>query len=1743
MKTRLPAGLVLTLLTLIPFAATSCSGSGSTGKASVECGAGEPGVCLTSCNLGCSVTGCSINEVFQNQPIILTFNQDILPSSVDNETVQIRTAQGREPVGSFFVQNNVITFVPEVKVVQTPTGPELDFGFAANETYVLTIPDKSLGLKTITARDGGPMLKTFTCTLFSNGQIKDFDGKAPCASMIVPANPENVPVTTPIVIEFTELINTTSLFGQNGELTGVTFGIAQFDSQGVCSNQEIPLPGAWSLSTNKATQRTVLTFQPAGVLPGDKCVRATLTQQVQDLSGKRACFKVMTFKTSKTDIKTFEVVETFADAKKSRDDLQNGAVWTATGAVPVTLGGSGMLGEFDVRHGQDTGTFDAAGRKIYDWSTDNQTIPGTTTLSGRPVTVSNGVFEFTSFLLDEKSHIRFKGTSPVKIKVTGTMRVEGAISVDGEDASFPSNGSLLTTGQDGRAGGPGGAQGGQGGDSFGKTSPSIDGKPGKDIVLPTGHPLASVAAGTGGGGSKANPTTSTGLKYSYYDFVCAQISAGGAGGGFLSAGGKGTTRENSNSSGGGKAQTYDFGPDADGGKAVSLASILGGTLTEPSSFYFQIGGAGGGGSGSVGTGSIKNSSTQWSIGTGGAGGGGLLHVQVGGTLIVPSRGEVSAQGGSGFKTSPDSKGFHPVPGGAGSGGSILMQTSGILAVNGKVSVLGGTGGQLLTSSGNGFTTVDGIGGAGGYGFIRIEADPKPDYKSFDKLEPTTYADNAGLLRAPDYDKQSMVATLWYDTGLLFPPRFNTYEIQASVDGNDVVFTDAENGQKAVSGQPIVVFFQGGQYDSVTKAAVPGTESEWHEGTVNPLSLSGANTFRILILLDGTKAIDPSKTVVKKRSSSATRLESPQESMMKRLFSGLALFLGLVSCSGGGGDASSIRLLCKDAGDFCVVGCNLGCTLDACSLGQIAENQPLVFEFSRDVDPGSLTSQSFQIRTATGMPADGQFVVDRNRVSFVPSLRTVNGVAIFGFRPNETYTIRLTGGAGARSPILSTAGAPLGHTLECQVTSNLGIIDLDGQKPAGKMTTPNQPDEVSQDTLIILEFTEILNTQQFAGGGAGNGITYSVITVDRDGNCNSKPQPLPGTVSHVVDTLGNKSTVIFRPAVKVPSKACVKVRITDQLLDLSGKGAVPAEFSFRVKQGSVNDQYVEETFASKASKDASMSGAVWGDGKLVPGKLGGTGIHGTFKANSGTLVKKEGEVEYYQFDTDKFQIPLTLTLHGEAYWQKKLGPVNFLTVTNGRLEFSEFKVLPNEVVIFKGKNFPEIRCIGDISIEGQIILEVNGAIGGYPGRSSGKLGSTGSLGGASGGQGGDSPKASNPVIAGRPGGDVVLPAGHPRTTEAKGTGGPGSPANPPSGKDTDTVWFGVGGWGNRQTAAGGTGGCLWSPDGKSYLGTQGVAEATTTKPLDPYNSKEFGAAGAAGKAFPVLPVVTNVPSSVLFRIGGSGGGGGGANTCGSFSGSADWRAGHGGGAGGGILHLMAGNDVDVVGTAKILCNGGPGSGGADVAAVVGCGAGGSGGSILVQAGGLHRIAGELSVLGGKGGTGQETSFLQIRSTAGDGGAGMIRIEADPSPDHKSFANLKPAATADNVGLLRDVDYDPITVGTSNWYNTKQLFAPLYVGYRIEAKVDDVPVVYSDMDTQLPKAVEGEPIVFLVQSVQLDLQTGKPRNDAFPTVWYEGDMNPVNVDDDRGNGFRFMLRLDTDQGKHKIEVTKVRISYRG
>ncbi len=857
----------------------SCGGGSSPTKtASAGCTNGA-GLCITRCNLGCGPTGCGLTDIAINQPLIFTFNQAIDGTTLNSDTFQLQTSKGLKPVGSYFVQGNVVMFIPEVR----SSGGKSQIGFKAQETYILNIPGRGKGLQTLESMSGDPLEQSFTCELNVTKGVVDFDNRAPTARLLTPTKLTDVPVDSIIVLEFSEIVDTSNLL-LSPENNAVKFKIAKKAPNGNCSSKDLPLPGTVQVAVDQVSQRTRLIFRPLANMPGGFCIRAIVTSEVRDLSGKRASPVTFEFSTKAGQLSEGSIVEEFDKPQDTRDALRDGSIWKNGKVVPGKVGGSGILGDFDILAGGKV--FDPIGtysKTIVVWNTDGTKIPGTHTRTGKDIVVTDGVYEFTSFVLDKKYHLRFVGSHPPVIKVSGKIDIKGTIDVSAPDGTYYKiKPTRPTKAQKGSPGGPGGASGGDGAQvpflasATSKVMGKIDGSAGNSVKLPAGHPLSSLVGNTGGKGAKGWPQPTASVKdlkgmeklvtFTAFSVISQQLGAGGGGGAFFTDGGGGKPVKNSSFA---APKPADFGPASQGGKKVSFAPLFSSSL--PSRKLYQMGGSGGGGAGYNVSGSLANT-YKWSPGHGGAGGGGSLILMAGGPIVLQSTGVILAEGGSSqgqvrwenqAKQIPAidpvtgkvalinpayevSDFWNPLLGGAGSGGTVLLQTGGFLDLRGKISVKGGANHRI---EGN-FIGIDSESGKGGAGFIRAEANPKPNYKSFVSFDPPAQADNAGLLRSVDQDKTSSVVTNWYFTKTLFPPTYLFYVIQAKVDGKLVTFSDNVSlGKRAQTGEPIILYLQGAQLDPKTLIPLPKSKSRWFEGLIDPLNTDGGNGIRFHMVMD------------------------------------------------------------------------------------------------------------------------------------------------------------------------------------------------------------------------------------------------------------------------------------------------------------------------------------------------------------------------------------------------------------------------------------------------------------------------------------------------------------------------------------------------------------------------------------------------------------------------------------------------------------------------------------------------------------------------------------------------------------------------------------------------------------------------------------------------------------------------------------------------------------------------------
>jgi hypothetical protein len=213
-----------------------------------------------------------------------------------------------------------------------------------------------------------------------------------------------------------------------------------------------------------------------------------------------------------------------------------------------------------------------------------------------------------------------------------------------------------------------------------------------------------------------------------------------------------------------------------------------------------------------------------------------------------------------------------------------------------------------------------------------------------------------------------------------------------------------------------------------------------------------------------------------------------------------------------------------------------------------------------------------------------------------------------------------------------------------------------------------------------------------------------------------------------------------------------------------------------------------------------------------------------------------------------------------------------------------------------------------------------------------------------------------------------------------------------------------------------------------------------------------------------------------------------------------------------------------------------------------GGGGSGGSVLMQAGRIADLGvstGAVDVQGGIGGLLNAHSSgsppFNVNSEGGRGSQGFARLEAPGNLPPSALPVLPGPATSDNVTALQEVDTR--TGFRSNFYSTGQPFGPEFVRYEVHAVVDGVPVVFSDDPTiGVPARFGQAPIEISLQAGAVDLVTGAVDPGSIqpwrPSVVSGGG---TGLADDALNGFRFQIILDRTGGQ-QVQIDSVKVIYR-
>jgi hypothetical protein len=178
---------------------------------------------------------------------------------------------------------------------------------------------------------------------------------------------------------------------------------------------------------------------------------------------------------------------------------------------------------------------------------------------------------------------------------------------------------------------------------------------------------------------------------------------------------------------------------------------------------------------------------------------------------------------------------------------------------------------------------------------------------------------------------------------------------------------------------------------------------------------------------------------------------------------LEVLCASAAACGGAPDARMLRLLEYRQQDF----------------DSVALNEELLFYFSADLDPSSVTSDSVSIQDEQGGEVDGQRAVRGNALSFLPELPRAADLSDGGLRPGARYRVIL-GGFPRPDGIRSTSGALLSSSLllffgtaEVGGSSPLFLDPFVGPfplLPSGKRVYPIE----LEDGRLVLEYGEALD---------------------------------------------------------------------------------------------------------------------------------------------------------------------------------------------------------------------------------------------------------------------------------------------------------------------------------------------------------------------------------------------------------------------------------------------------------------------------------------------------------------------------------------------------------------------------------------------------------------------------------------------------------------------------------------------
>jgi hypothetical protein len=470
---------------------------------------------------------------------------------------------------------------------------------------------------------------------------------------------------------------------------------------------------------------------------------------------------------------------------------------------------------------------------------------------------------------------------------------------------------------------------------------------------------------------------------------------------------------------------------------------------------------------------------------------------------------------------------------------------------------------------------------------------------------------------------------------------------------------------------------------------------------------------------------------------------------------------LAACGGGGGGSSDLRVKSTIFGFDPFTG-NFDASGQQGEAPLIPQNMCLVFDFSANLNPASVSTQSIVVQeldTSVSPPAPGPlaaatFQVAGSRLIICPLITFTDTNVSYGFNPSKTYQV-LFQVAPATTIVTSTDGKGIKAADRGPYVFRTSTTIFD-QIPGAPKPTMLLLDHATGAVLspaaapfkpvpdVQITFNEpVLPPTAVDPGGVGTSPSIHVeLDGDGDPTTNNDRTTLPGFYS--LNETDSNAVVTWHSALsEIPTDQPVGllyvITVDGTVQDLAGNSKISETndpgandvFTFITIPGNPNTNAdpLIEPFDNQDNSDDSVTSAKWGTavaGFLTAGVGGGTGKDGAFDPSQPS------------FQTSP---PTDITVNVGTK-TVTMGTVSSAVPGTPRVyEFTSFTLPAGWSAVANGKFALQIECSGNVTVSG--ILDASGAAGAvYTGGQVGPgAGALGAFGGANGGGGGSTTDAN------------------------------------------------------------------------------------------------------------------------------------------------------------------------------------------------------------------------------------------------------------------------------------------------------------------------------------------------------------------------------------------------------------------